>query len=617
MRYFRNAAILAGVALLSVYFMAEAYRQARSDAITQIYAQERILANQAAKGITEYFSYYKQTLTFLTRDADVVRANDQGRRRLKELYLSQADNLMSITRVGADARILYTYPEEGSIGRDISSQAHIKAAFSTRKPVVSDVFTSVQGFQTVALHVPVFDGGAFAGTLAVLVPFSAISRKHLEGIAIGHSGNSILLSRDGIELYCPIPGHVGRSIYVTSESYPDVLAMAGRMLRGETGTAVYDYTATGTPGTPSFRKHAYFMPIPLENTFWTIGVTVPEAQALLYIEGFRNRWIAGMVLLLVAFGVWGFFLARAFLAIHRRDEQRSAQERVQAAERRAEEEKARLEAQLRQAQKLEAIGQLAGGVAHDFNNLLTVQLGHLGLLEDARDLPPDVRESLVEIEKSAKMAAGLTRQLLAFGRRQVLQIARLDLNVVLDHLLSILRRVLREDIGLELRMAAEPLWVDADAGMIEQVVMNLVVNARDAMPEGGRLTLMTEAVDVSADALPAHAEGEPGRYVCLAVADSGHGMDAETRQRVFEPFFTTKDVGHGTGLGLATVYGIVKQHRGWVDVESTVGVGTVFRVYYPAAPEPGDDPKRERLDSSAPEFNPSRASRSSSGSSHS
>jgi signal transduction histidine kinase len=588
MRHLLNAAILLGVALLSAWLMGAAYWRARSDAIAQLYAQEHILANQAAKGITEYFTYYEQTLTFLARDVDVVRANERGRHLLREFCISQADSLVSVTRVGADGRILYTYPEERAIGRDISTQAHVRTAFATHKPVVSEVFTSVQGFQTVALHVPVFEDQAFTGTLAVLIPFSAISRKHVEGARIRDAGNALLLSRDGVELYCPITAHVGRSVRDTSSSFPGFLTMADRMLRGETGTAVYDYTRDGLPGQPTFRKQAYFEPIPLDNTFWTIAVTAPEDESLAFIQGFRNRWITGVSLLLASFGVWGFFLARAFLTIHRQEARRVAAERIQAAERRADEQKARLEAQLWQAQKLEAVGQLAGGVAHDFNNLLTVQFGHLNLLQEAHDLPADVRESLSEIEKSATMAARLTRQLLAFSRRQILQITRLDLNAVLDHILSMLRRVLREDISLELKMAADPLWVDADAGMMEQVVMNLVVNARDAMPAGGRLTLATEALDVSAEALPAHAECGPGRYVRLSVTDTGQGMDADTRERLFEPFFTTKAPGQGTGLGLATVYGIVTQHKGWIDVESTQGEGTTFRVYYPEATDPGD-----------------------------
>ena len=256
------------------------------------------------------------------------------------------------------------------------------------------------------------------------------------------------------------------------------------------------------------------------------------------------------------------------------------------------EERAKLSEQLRQAQKLEAIGQLAGGAAHDYNNLLTVQLGHLGLLQQEPGLSADVRESLTEIEKSAKMAAQLTRQLLAFSRRQVLHVQRIDLNETVESLSKMLRRVLPEDITLTLALAPDPLWLIADAGMMEQVIMNLVVNARDAMPAGGRLTLSTSAVSLSEGSLPANEDAGPGDFVCLTVADTGKGMDAETRQRIFEPFFTTKDVGKGTGLGLATVYGIVRQHQGWIDVDSAEGAGTVFRVYYGAASDTAHVPGR-------------------------
>jgi PAS domain S-box-containing protein len=496
------------------------------------------------------------------------------------------------------------------------------------------------------------------------------------------------------------------------------------MVRGESGRAAYEFDWVEQSGPRIVRKHVYFTPVRLENTFWSIAVTAPEEEALMFIRGFRNRWILGMAILMMAFGVWGFFLARTMLQLNREEARRIAQEGVLQAELEREEalrdseerfrtyfedsllamaitspdrnwlvvnerlthllgyskeelrtrtveqlthprdvhedrrqfarvlageadgysremrfvrrdgsiahaifsvrlvrgpdgapdyclvqlqditdrkaldeEKARLGEQLRQAQKLEAIGQLAGGVAHDYNNLLTVQLGHLSLLREGPPLPPDVDESLREIERSARMAAQLTRQLLAFSRRQVLQKQRLDLNDVLENLLRMLRRILPEDIMLELNPAPESLWLDADAGMMEQVVMNLVVNARDAMPGGGRLTLSTQAVTFSAESLPPAPDARPGDYACLVVADTGEGMDAVTRARIFEPFFTTKDPSKGTGLGLATVYGIVKQHSGWIEVESAEQRGTVIRVYYPAATadaESGADQLHER-----------------------
>ncbi|HUU83806.1 MAG TPA: PAS domain S-box protein [Phycisphaerae bacterium] len=256
---------------------------------------------------------------------------------------------------------------------------------------------------------------------------------------------------------------------------------------------------------------------------------------------------------------------------------------------RAEEETERLEAQLRQSQKMEAVGQLAGGVAHDFNNLLTVILGNVELAR--RDLSsgsaPNTRlaEALRQIEQSGEWAAKLTRQLLTFGRRQVVQPQLLDLNDTLTGMEQMLRRLITEDITLDFARARELRCVLADASQIEQVVMNLVVNARDAMPDGGRLTLETSNVTLDGEYLASHPEMCSGEHVLLAVSDTGQGIDAATMPRIFEPFFTTKAVGEGTGMGLATAYGIVRQFGGHISVDSDPGHGTTFRVYLPVAEE--------------------------------
>jgi signal transduction histidine kinase len=247
-------------------------------------------------------------------------------------------------------------------------------------------------------------------------------------------------------------------------------------------------------------------------------------------------------------------------------------------------ERKRVEGQLLQAQKMEAVGQLAGGIAHDFNNILAATILQLDLVLDEPGLSPQLQADLREVEKGAQRAAELTRQLLLFSRRQIMQIKPLDLNEVLADLLKMLRRLLGEHIDITLHGEPGPLWIDADAGMMQQVVMNLCVNARDAMPQGGRLTLGTRALEVRPSDVLANTEARPGRFVCLSVADSGCGMDPQTLPHIFEPFFTTKEIGRGTGMGLATVYGIVKQHQGWVEVESAVNVGTAFRVYLPARP---------------------------------
>lgn len=245
-------------------------------------------------------------------------------------------------------------------------------------------------------------------------------------------------------------------------------------------------------------------------------------------------------------------------------------------------ERVQMAEQVRETQKLEAIGQLAGGVAHDFNNILAAMMMNLGMLLEDRQLGAGTREGLQDVLKLADRAAGLTRQLLMFGRRSVLEVRRVDLNEVIVNLLRMLRRVIGEHIDLRFEGGGAEAGVEVDVGMLETVIMNLAVNARDAMPRGGRLTLVTEVVVVTEEMVRDQPSRRVGRQVCLRVMDTGEGMDAATLGRAFEPFFTTKPPGQGTGLGLATVHGIVSQHRGWVEVESAVGRGTEFRVWLPA-----------------------------------
>ena len=259
-------------------------------------------------------------------------------------------------------------------------------------------------------------------------------------------------------------------------------------------------------------------------------------------------------------------------------------------------ERQHAEEQLRQGQKMEAVGRLAGGVAHDFNNLLGVILGYSELLL-GQELAPRYRRKVEQIQKAGDRAAALTRQLLAFSRKQVLAPKVLDLNALVVEFARMLPRVLGEDIELVIAEGPDLGQVKADPGQLEQILMNLCVNARDAMPEGGRITIAT--ANVALDDERDDGGAAAGAFVMLAVSDTGCGMDAETRSHVFEPFFTTKAQGKGTGLGLATVYGIMKQSDGHIEIDSAPGRGTTFRLYFPRVDEPAEE-ARPRAGAGAP-----------------
>jgi PAS domain S-box-containing protein len=253
-----------------------------------------------------------------------------------------------------------------------------------------------------------------------------------------------------------------------------------------------------------------------------------------------------------------------------------------------------LEEQLRQAQKMDAVGRLAGGVAHDFNNLLMVINGYTEVLLEQLEPSGAMHHKVKSIQQAADRAATLTRQLLAFSRKQLLELKVVDVNTVVGDMERLLRPLIGENIELVTRLSSETGHTRADAGQLEQVIMNLVVNAKDAMPDGGKLTLQSSDVTVRQN-FSEHRFIQPGRYAVISVADTGHGMDKETQSRIFEPFFTTKEKGKGTGLGLSTVYGIVKQSSGYVFAQSEVGAGTTFYVYLP------------RVEDSAEELSPAKS----------
>jgi two-component system, cell cycle sensor histidine kinase and response regulator CckA len=258
-------------------------------------------------------------------------------------------------------------------------------------------------------------------------------------------------------------------------------------------------------------------------------------------------------------------------------------------------ESKQLEQQFRQVQKMESIGTLAGGVAHDFNNILAVIQGYADMLKTDGDLSTQQLDFIEQINAATFRATALTRQLLLFSRKESLQLRDLDLSQSINGMANMLRRILGEDIQVQFKFAMQPLFIHADAGMMDQVLMNLAVNSRDAMTKGGQLVIETSTAEFNESDAAKSAQIRPGKFICLTVSDTGGGIPPENLARIFEPFFTTKEVGKGTGLGLATIFGIVRQHHGWINVDSEVGHGTTFRIYLPRVekmfPQNAEPPK--------------------------
>jgi signal transduction histidine kinase/CheY-like chemotaxis protein len=261
----------------------------------------------------------------------------------------------------------------------------------------------------------------------------------------------------------------------------------------------------------------------------------------------------------------------------------------------AEEENKRIQFQLLQSQKMEAVGVLAGGVAHDFNNLLTTILGNADLAMGEVNESDTLYSDLEEIKEAAVRAASLTRQLLLFSRKQPMGYAPLNINNTVEDLLRMLNRLIEEDVTIDTDFESDIRTVVGDKGTIEQVITNLAVNARDAMPRGGKITIRTKNVILDRECCEVIPESRPGEFICLSVSDAGVGMDKETIKRIFEPFFTTKGGEKGTGLGLSVIYGIIRQHKGWINVYSEAGQGTTFKIYLPATSSKVEDKTKEKI----------------------
>ena len=319
---------LVGIPLVLVgicgFLLRSAYLEVKNEAINQLNRQQRVMAKEAARGIEGFFAHYGELLSNLAGQAEIISLDAQGRRLLQLVYETHATDIKALTRLDAQGNVLGTFPGDSRL-TNLAQHEHVQRIIKTHQPVVSEVFTAVTGPASVAFHVPVFDHGSFAGSLGVLIPFNDIARRYLDDIKIGEDGYAWMITQHGTEIYCPVPGHVGRTVFDNCRDFPSILAMADEMVQGREGATTYIYDRVRGQKVESITKQAVYLPVRLGNTFWSIVVATPADEVLGFIQGFRDRWLLVAGFLLVIAMVWAYYFLRA-ITILKEEEQRTAAE---------------------------------------------------------------------------------------------------------------------------------------------------------------------------------------------------------------------------------------------------------------------------------------------------
>jgi len=678
-------------------------RQVKRKMIEDHNAIQLVYAQQAAIGIEAFFNDHTEMLLTMVKNEHIVDLDEAGRRMMSEIQLSLKGREVIISRIDRRGRILHSEPYDGRvIGQPVTRIDDFREVERTRRVVVSDVFTNRRGFKSIMVHVPVFRRGSFDGTLAMIFPFNSVAKRFIEAIRVGKDGYAWLISKMGIEIFCPVPGHVGNSVFDNCRDFPDIIAMAKRMTRGEQGAATYHFDRIRGEVVDKTTKHAVFMPIRLGNTFWSIVVATPEDELLRSLESFRIRITLIAILFMISLGFFFYVLLRTQILTEEIERRQKLEANLRESEeryrnlfenaheailvvqdgkvvflnpmavmragysceelmarpfiefihpddrdmvidrnlrrmkdeeilllypfrilhrdgdirwvelksvlinwqgkaatmnfladitdrKRAEEDSRRLEDRLNRAEKMEALGTMAGGVAHDLNNILGVVVGYAEMLLRREDEASPIRPKLMNILKGGERAAAVVQDLLTLARRGVPSRQVLNLNDIVTDVrqspefmnFSTYHPLMRLKFDLD----PELLNINGSPVHLGKTLYNLAANAGEATPKGGVLTIKTTNQYLDK---PIHGYDEvrEGDYVVLSVSDTGEGIPAADLKRIFEPFYTKKVMGRsGTGLGLAVVWGTVKDHDGYINVQSEEGKGSIFTLYFPVTRE--------------------------------
>jgi C4-dicarboxylate-specific signal transduction histidine kinase len=541
------------------------YQEAKSAAITKLDQQEMIYARQAARGIEEYFATWTGNLNALSKMNTVVADDHEGKAVLKLFYETNQARIMEITRVDEKGVIRDDFPDSKAVGLDISHQKHIVALMRDHKPVISEVFRTIEGIDSVALHVPVLQGTEFKGSVEILVDFKSLAKRYLEVIRVGETGYAWVISREGTILYTPVPGLTGKSILETNKDNPSSGVLVSAMLQGRAGTAEYTSQRIGARHVSPTRKYAVYVPVRLGNTFWSICVASSEEDVFDDLTAFRNRLAIAMSIFFIVSVILSTLGARAWLIA--KEQEKNAQ---------AELEIARQRSQLTHLSRVGMLGELSGSIAHEIGQPLTASLSNAHaaqlLLKKSEPDLEEVREILRDIVADNQRAVEVIHRLRQLLKRGEVHFQPLSTNETVEEVLQLLRsELIDRGVTVHSELASSLPILQGDRVELQQVLINLVTNACDAMAD----------MPSEARALTIRTGLNGNDFVLISVCDAGPGIAEGKLEQVFEPFFTSKV--NGMGLGLSVCRTIINAHGGKLWAEDNSGRGATFHLLLPVS----------------------------------
>jgi C4-dicarboxylate-specific signal transduction histidine kinase len=520
------------------------YRQAEKSAIAKLDEMEMIYAQQAARGIEDYFQTWTSNLSALSQMNAVVEDGAEGRADLKSFYETNQVRIREIARVDEKGVIRDDFPDSNAVGLDISHQNHVITLMREHKPVISEVFRTIEGVDAIALHVPVFRGTEFKGSVEILVDFKSLAKRYLDAIRVGETGYAWVINREGTTLYSPVPDFIGKSVSEVDQDNPSLDALVRAMLQGREGVAEYTFQRIRTLRVSPTRKYAVYMPVHLGNTFWSICVASSQQDVFAELTSFRNELAALIGVIFVIGVVLSTLGARAWLIV--KEQEKNAHAELQISQQRS---------QLAHLSRVNTLGELSGSIAHELNQPLTAILGNaqaaeLYLAQPQPDLK-EVRAILKDIVADDRRAGDIIQRLRLLLKRGEVQLQPISANELVQEVMTLMRSdLISRGVTAKSELTPNLSPIQADRVSIQQVLINLLTNACDAMAntpsDDRRLTLCTQL------------EGD--EFVLISVADNGSGVADGKLEEVFEPFFTDKP--NGMGLGLSVCRTIITAHGG-------------------------------------------------------